>query len=209
MKETLIVNLFGGPGISKSTTAAGVFHLLKARDVECELVNEFAKEKTWEKNATALSDQFFVTANQHYRQHIHKGQVDVIVTDSPILLGLFYYEEKNEKIRNAYNTFVTETFKSQINLNILLKRKKKFNQNGRNHNEAECREIDANIKKFLDDSKIKYHEIDGDSAAPAAIDRLVDIELSARAFGRMYQTYVDMINGIANSVFTKDNNASK
>ncbi len=177
MKKTVIVNLFGGPGISKSTTAAGLFYLLKTHNVECELTNEFAKEKTWEKNKSALEDQFYITANQHYKQSILNGQVDVIVTDSPILLGLFYYHEENEVIRNAYNVFVLETFKRQNNLNVLLKRKTKFVQNGRNHNEMECIELDAKIKKFLDDEKINYIEVDGGDSAPEKILNLAQTML--------------------------------
>jgi hypothetical protein len=169
MKDTLIVNLLGGPGISKSTTAAGVFHELKVNNVDCELVGEFAKDKTWEKNPTALSDQFFVSANQHYKQFILKGQVDVIVTDSPLLIGLFYYKEESPIIANAFCTFIRETFNRQNNLNILLKRKKKFNPNGRNQSEERCREIDAEIKAFLDFNSVDYIELDGDSSCVSII----------------------------------------
>lgn len=164
MKDTLIVNLLGGPGISKSTTAAGVFHHLKVSNVDCELVSEFAKDKTWEKNPTALADQFYVSANQHYKQFILKGQVDVIVTDSPLLIGLFYYKEENAIINQAFRIFIRETFNSQNNLNILLRRVKKFNPNGRNQSEERCREIDAEIKAFLDVNYVDYIELDGDSS---------------------------------------------
>ena len=47
-KGALCVNLFGGPGIGKSTTAAGVFNLLKLHGIETELITEFAKDLVWE-----------------------------------------------------------------------------------------------------------------------------------------------------------------
>ena len=176
-KNTLIVNLLGGPGISKSTTASGVFHKLKVNGIDSELIGEFAKDKTWENNHTALADQFFVSANQHYRQFILTGKVDVIVTDSPLLIGLFYYKEENLVIRTAFTTFIEETYRKQNNLNILLKRRKKFNQNGRNENEEQCKVIDDNIKKFLDDKGVSYYELDGDSSCISGICDMIDTRL--------------------------------
>lgn len=168
-KNTLIVNLLAGPGTGKSTTSAGIFHKLKSNDIDSELINEFAKDKTWEKNHIALSNQFYVSANQHYKQHILNGQVDVIVTDSPLIIGLFYYKEENEIIRNSFTSFIEESFRCQNNLNIFLNRKKKFNPNGRTQNEARCKAIDVEIKNFLDDRKISYCEIDADSSCVSII----------------------------------------
>lgn len=59
---TLVVNLFGGPGSGKSTGAAYVFARLKMLGYNAELVTEFAKDKTWEKNETALAAQDYITA---------------------------------------------------------------------------------------------------------------------------------------------------
>jgi len=52
----ICVNLFGAPGSGKSTCAAYTFAKLKMLGVNCELVTEFAKDKTWEKNFTVLSN---------------------------------------------------------------------------------------------------------------------------------------------------------
>lgn len=46
MKNTLVVNLLGGPGCGKSTGAAYIFSQLKMRNIDAELVTEFAKDKT-------------------------------------------------------------------------------------------------------------------------------------------------------------------
>jgi hypothetical protein len=40
---TVVVNLFGGPGTGKSTTASGVFYHLKRDNRNVELVQEYAK----------------------------------------------------------------------------------------------------------------------------------------------------------------------
>ena len=58
--ETKIINLFGGPGCGKSTTASGIFYELKKRGYECELSPEFAKDKVWEDSLRTLDDQIYI-----------------------------------------------------------------------------------------------------------------------------------------------------
>lgn len=43
MKAELVINIFGGPGVGKSTVAAGLFYRLKCLHYSVELVEEFAK----------------------------------------------------------------------------------------------------------------------------------------------------------------------
>ena len=49
----IVINLFAGPGVGKSTTAARVFAELKLKGVNCEMALEFAKDKVWEESFTA------------------------------------------------------------------------------------------------------------------------------------------------------------
>ena len=94
-KTPIVVNLFGGPGCGKSTGAAYIFAKLKMAGVNAELVTEFAKDKTWERNSKALTCQPYVFGKQVYRIDRCADQVDVIVTDSPIVLSLLYNEDQN------------------------------------------------------------------------------------------------------------------
>ena len=87
---TKIINLYGGPGTGKSTHAAGLFYRMKQKSINCEYVQEYAKDKTWEDNAFTLKCQPYITAKQIFRQHRLLGKVDYIITDSPILNGLVY-----------------------------------------------------------------------------------------------------------------------
>lgn len=43
--KALIIDLIGGPGSGKSTTAAGLFYKLKKLGYNCEMSLEFAKDK--------------------------------------------------------------------------------------------------------------------------------------------------------------------
>lgn len=100
---------------------------------------------------------------QYYIQNMLLGQVEAIITDSPILLGLMYYNEPNEKIKNAFETFLIESFKQQNNINFFIERKKKYNSSGRNQTENEAKEIDYRVKNLLDSNNIPYYTVTGDN----------------------------------------------
>lgn len=174
MENTLVINLFGGPGSGKSTMAAGVFHQLKIAGLDCELVTEFAKFATWERNWTALENQLYISAKQIHREYVVLGKVDVLITDSPILLGLMYYKEENEKIHEAYKRLIVETFKSRNNFNVFVHRKKQYNKNGRNQSEDEAIEIDRNILKLLDEHNIDYYELSGNELGTEELSKHIE-----------------------------------
>ena len=52
-----VINLWGGPGCGKSTTAAGLFSIMKMRGHKVELVTEYAKELTYDRNLTITKDE--------------------------------------------------------------------------------------------------------------------------------------------------------
>jgi nicotinamide riboside kinase len=156
MKSPLVINIFGGPGIGKSTISAGIFYTLKRMSINTELVTEFAKDLVWEKHKFMLEDQLLVFANQHRRISRLKDQVDVIVTDSPFIMGLVYANEGSYKsmpqlMFEAWNTF--------NNLNIVVTRSTNYQEVGRLQDEQTAIDIDLQIMKLLDDNQIKYRTI--------------------------------------------------
>lgn len=160
MNKPIVVNLFGPPGCGKSTNAAYIFAMLKMHGVNCELVTEFAKDKTWEHNATALSDQAYVFGKQCYRMSRCAKQVDVIVTDSPLLLSVIY--NHNPVLGNSFNQTVLDVFNSYNNLNYMLRRVKPYNPVGRSQTEAESDNIGNEIKDVLLKNSIAFQEKAGD-----------------------------------------------
>jgi hypothetical protein len=158
MKDTLFVNLFGGPGISKSTSAGGIFSLLKLHGVDCEYINEYAKKKVWEGSTAVLRNQAYVYGNQYHDNWIMDGKVDVAVTDSPPLLSVFYDPDRSVHLRNL----VVEQFRRQRSLNVLIERTNKYNPNGRLQTEEEARAIDGQIKSLLDENGVEYLTLKGD-----------------------------------------------
>ena len=159
-KKTITVSLFGPPGSGKSTLAAYVFAKLKMMGVNCELVSEFAKDKVWEKNNAALSNQIYIFAKQYYRMSRCTGQVDVIVTDSPLFLSPFY--NKDPEIDEPLKKLVRTVSDRYDNLNYFLKRVKKYNPVGRLQTEAESDQYGIKIKEMLRAYDVPFAEIEGD-----------------------------------------------
>lgn len=162
MKKPLVVNLAGPPGAGKSTGAAQVFCALKKLGVNCELVAEFAKDKTWEQNNKAIACQEYVFGNQSYRLFRCKDDVDVIVTDSPLPLSIIYSE--NPASKGSFPKLVMDIFNTYNNINFYINRVKPYNPKGRNQTEAESDALDYKIKKLYADLDIPFEYINGDDA---------------------------------------------
>lgn len=166
----LVVALMGSPGSGKSTLASYVFARLKMLEVNCELVNEFAKDKVWEENNVALDNQIYVFAKQYYRIARCAGKVDVIVTDSPLALTPFYNKEEPE-IAKPLNELALKLYKKYPTLTYFLKRVKKYNPVGRLQTEEQSNEISQKILDVLNTYNIDYVKIDGDLLSA---DKIVD-----------------------------------
>lgn len=155
--NTLLVNLYAGPGSGKSTGAAYIFAKLKMAGVDCEYVSEYAKDRVWQDDQFPLKYcQLYVTGKQCLKVARLLGKVDVIVTDSPIAMGAMYTEEKPYQDVCLY-----EAKKYPNTFNIFVKRVKKYNPNGRNQTEEEARAIDGRLLEFLDSNNLKYETADG------------------------------------------------
>ena len=159
-KKTCIISMFGAPGAGKSTLASYCFAKLKMMGINCELVTEFAKDKVWEKNNEALSNQIYIFAKQYYRITRCAGKVDVIITDSPLFLSPFY--NKDPDIDEPLKELVAKIVAKYDNLNYFLRRVKKYNPIGRLQTEAESNEYGIHIKTMMKSFGIKFREIDGD-----------------------------------------------
>lgn len=154
-----VINIFGGPGAGKSTTAAGVFQEMKKQRYEVELVTEYAKDMTWEGRANVLSDQLYILAKQNRRLHRLRGQVEWVVSDSPVILGMVY---RPQQYFSHFDSFALEVFNSYDNLNIMIGRDFEYNPVGRNQTATEAEEVDAALMDCLTRNNVPFHRITND-----------------------------------------------
>ncbi len=161
MKETVIINIYGGPGVGKSTLAARVFAELREQGLEAELVTEYAKELVWFGRQAEMADQLSIFAQQHRRILRVWGKVEYIVTDSPILNSLLYqpkgYPESFSKMVREFDA----RFPRQ--LNFLLERKHPYERSGRVHTEREAISLDQELPRLLESNLISYKTIGADT----------------------------------------------
>lgn len=142
-----VINLFGGPGSGKSTLAAGLFCEMKLQGINCELVTEFAKDLTWEKADYNRTCSPYVFGMQYMRLHRLIGQVDYVITDSPIVLSCYYGRSEPP----AFISMVLHYHQQFDNMNYILvpDRSKPYQPIGRNQTESEAAEVHSGIWNML------------------------------------------------------------
>lgn len=152
-----VINLFGEPGAGKSALAAYIFYRLKILGYNCELCTEFAKSMVYEKNEMALSNQSYIFGNQMQKMGRLKDNVDIIITDSPLLLcGLCV---KESSMANNFFNLVFDYFNTYNNYNYLLKRDHKYVKDGRLQDEKGAQKIRDELVASLIHYKIPYTEL--------------------------------------------------
>lgn len=176
-RETLVVNLFAGAGAGKSSVMADVFARLKWAGIDIEMAPEFAKEVVWENRPHPFKNQVYIFGKQYYRITRLLGKVDVVITDSPILLSAIY---DTETPGNKFEPFVLDLFNNLDTMNFFINREKKYNPNGRLQSETEAQLIDKQVKAFLIINKIAYDEVNGNTAGAHTIALRIAYELEKR-----------------------------
>lgn len=131
---------------------------MKKQGVITEYVPEYAKELVWDGKLDLLNGSFenqkALISEQARRIDRLIGKVSVVVTDSPILLGLLYQKEPYEELED----FAHAKYRQHSNFDLLVHRGDFYNfeQAGRIHTPEQCAELDGNIEMFLKTHRIPY-----------------------------------------------------
>jgi hypothetical protein len=168
MPNKLIVNCFGAPSAGKSVTAASFFSKLKKRHLDCLLVTEVAKDFVVEANEIALKNQHYVWSLQEYRLFCAHAHAQIVVTDSPLLLGLVYQTEATPAMQQV----ILEHHQQYDNFNVMihLDPSRPYSMVGRVHSLTESLSINNQIVDILDNNGIPYLDYDEYSE-----DEIVDL----------------------------------
>lgn len=154
----LRINFYGGPGVGKSTLAAKVYaELSRAGAVSTELVREFVKPWAYEGKKLDVYDQVFTFANQLWAEHrLFKAGLDVIVTDSPVLLQCVYTRLLDTDIGDRLTSVALRYEQSHPSLNFVVQRTLPYRRLGRYEDEPELEMLDERITASVVNWKLDY-----------------------------------------------------
>lgn len=154
--SSVIVNLFGGPGVGKTSLGSDIFAQLKKKHISVELVPEVAKQMIYQSNQAAIKYQFFIGNTQLFWQKSVEDHVDVVIAESPYILSSVY----NQTHPHLTSGFIEE-FKKQNNINYFILRKNNaFDVSGRIHSFEESKSLDKEILNMLKSNSIDFREIE-------------------------------------------------
>lgn len=175
-KKLTVINLYGGPGSGKSTTAAGLFNLMKHHGLRVELVTEVAKDKTYAGDRKALGNQLLLLGLQEHRQRVLEGEVDWCITDSPLPLGLVYASPEQADLLDP---LVYEAMERYDNRHFFIERCKPYATYGRNQTASEALAIDINVRAVYEAAIMGTYgcDIPGDEDAEYAIAGALGLNL--------------------------------
>lgn len=152
--KTLIVNFFGGPGAGKSKMGLRLTSDIKDRGFSVDFTGEYAKDMTWQKSQHVLTNQNYIFAKQQHRIWRLDNQVQIIVTDSPLINSVVYGKDDTTAL---FKALVHEEFNKRNNLNINLLRGKFYDTKGRNQTLPQAILID---KEICDVMEANYNGFD-------------------------------------------------
>ena len=170
MNKQIVVGFYGGPGSGKSSMCYHLTAELKWLGINCEMAPEYAKVKVWEKSNEVLKDQLYVFGKQYHSIAKLKDQVEVILTDSPLLLSIHYDRSPSKELTDL----VLKKYNEFDNINIFVKRVKEYNPIGREQSEEEAKKMDLQIKTLLKGHSLgNVYEYDGERKSVPLIIELI------------------------------------
>lgn len=161
-KKKFVINFISGPSVGKSLMSALVYAELKIKGYKTEYVQEYAKTLVWKKQFDILNNQYHVSTEQY---NIIKAlettqELEIIVVDGALLLGIYYNENFNDNVSNVIKTrnMILKKNAEFNNIYIYLERNVyiKFEKEGRMQNEEESKHADVTLYEILHDMNLPF-----------------------------------------------------
>lgn len=89
MKKIIVVNLLGSSQSGKAIIASQMMGNLKKNGFNCKLIKS-AAEQFSERGFRKVAEQLCVVGNPNFRMGKDRNNIDIIITDSPLVLSMFY-----------------------------------------------------------------------------------------------------------------------
>lgn len=148
----------GGAGCGKSITATNVRSQLGFKGYDIELVEEVIKDWTYISRIPKGVDSFWLQASQIQKEDIRlRAGVDLIVSDSPVILQWFYARYHKAPLQEAMYQAAIEFEQLYPSIHIFIDRDDRFyDEVGRYENLQEAKEIDFKMKLLVETAEIEF-----------------------------------------------------
>lgn len=146
----VVCNLLGGPGVGKTSTAYALTGYLKKKSVLAEYVPEAIKWRIYRgTDMGGKIHQDLLMAEQFDMLLCLKDKVNVIVTDSPLLLQIAYHNEANSSPALTKRTL--ELFNEFDNFNVVLQRTHDYDGRHRYQTEEQADQKHQDVLNLLNE----------------------------------------------------------
>lgn len=156
-KRTIIVNLFAPPNRGKALMAHKVCDNLLTRGVSCSVVShEHLPLET--ARYSDVQNEIFIFArdfNKIFRLH---GHVEVIVTDKPLMMSLFYNIRYGQGYYQRLNDLIIEQNANLYNMNFFLKGESTTAKH--DLTQSEINDIEIDMEAMLRAYRNEYTSVD-------------------------------------------------
>lgn len=167
-----VINFFGSSGSGKSSNAAGLAYELKTEGLKVEIIHEYAKELCITKSEHLLENQIWVFANQYQKMKYLSEELDYVITDSPLLLSMFYGQKYNYKFETLY-PLIEDVFNSFNNVNLFLERNHPWDSYARVETEEESLLDSSRLKEFLKSHNTDYKVFETEKYLPSTLKNFI------------------------------------
>ncbi len=169
----IIIDLIGQPCSGKSTLSSDLFSALKKKGYNVDNAPEYAKELVYEKNFWLLDNQLHVYSEQLRRIKRLEDNVEIIISDTSLLLSLVYYKGSNP----YFNDMVLWDYNNLNHMTYYLKASFPYKKEGRHQDEENAKLVDVKVKNIVDTHSINCTEVYGDVALEKI---LLDLDLKMK-----------------------------
>lgn len=179
LESTTVISLYSGPGSGKSTLSAELYAIMKYKHLSVEMVREVAKEWAFDNRKIGPFDQISIIGEQIKRESSLFGQVNYIITDSPVALGAFYFEHNHNQMFMSDMVEQYYKFCNKNNIkfkNFFLTRQSYYEQHGRFETRSEAKVVDAGLQLFMDTCGYKYDILNNPNTRAEDILKIMEIK---------------------------------
>jgi RecA/RadA recombinase len=148
------INIFGGPGVGKSTLAAQIFGHLRQQGQSAELVQEWFKTWAYAGHQAKSFDYVYAFANQlHAEDQLLQAGVKIIISDSPMYLQCIYAYRHKLPFAGELLQIAKRFEATYPSINFVIDRPQfqVYEQAGRYETLDQAIEMDRFIVQLLDD----------------------------------------------------------